>query len=210
MPSHNELSNTGLVLKRKSHNAPIVISLFDFETRLSPLLVMGSGRWAMLLPIRERYAEELLGGISRQKALFAANEALLHVEKAYFSKPSRAKLVPIGTPIVFYVSGAQGGRKEGVGVARTTFAALLSVEEARLKLARQGVLSEVELREVANERGLVSAIVFDNFTPFRNPIPYPELQAMGCVTGSNLVTAQRVPYAESTRLICTGLSGASA
>ena len=59
-PRYEELVNTGVVLDPETRGRPVTISLFDFETVISPGAVIGPGRDAVMVPVRERYARQLL------------------------------------------------------------------------------------------------------------------------------------------------------
>jgi len=130
-----------------------------------------------------------------------SHEALLRLEKAYFLAPGRDRLFSKGTLVIFYVSGAGGGRKEAIGIARTTFSATVTVEQAQVALARQGVLPAKDMRKRAHKSGKLTAFTFDNFLEFPNRIPYSTLKEMRCISAANLVTAERLPFEKLQRVI---------
>jgi hypothetical protein len=201
LPFYSELLNTGLVLKARNDIFPLVASLCDFETLISPGFLLASGRQAVLVPIREAYARSLIGLHAPQLELLPSPEALLRLEKAYFLTPGRDHLFVRGTLIIFYVSGAGGGRKQAIGIARTTFSDTITVEQALLSLVRQGVLPETELRERAGVSGRLTAVTFDNFLAFPNPVSYSALKQLRCISGANLVTAEKLSFRQLEKIL---------
>src|SRR6185437_13861877 len=159
------------------------------------------GRQAVLVPIREAYAKSLIGLHSPQLDLLPSPEALLRLEKAYFLAPGRDQLFVRGTLIIFYVSGADGGRKQAIGIARTTFSDTITVEQALSSLVRQGVLPEKDLRARAGASGMLTAFTFDNFLAFPNPVAYSVLKQMNCVSASNLVSAERLSFHQLEKIL---------
>ena len=190
LPRYDELVNTGVVLDAETSARPVTVSLFDFETIISPGALICPGRDAVMVPVRERYAHQLLSLVVDQRSLWADREAVLRLERAYFLA-ARHPLPPRGTIVVFYASRE---RSEAVAMARITFSGTLTKREAVLNLCRQGVLTEEEIEQRSNRRDEVGAFTFDNLVVFRNGIPYVELKRLGCIGGANLVTVQKLPY----------------
>ena len=60
MPQYGDLANTGVFLDKKADDRWSTISLFDFETLISPGTLICPGRTAVMVPIRPPYADELL------------------------------------------------------------------------------------------------------------------------------------------------------
>ena len=194
---YKELINTGVFLKNGSSDRTLTISLFDFETYLSPGTFICPDRNAVMIPIREEYANDLLAATARQTPLFPGKEATLRLERAYFTGSTRIHLLERGKIIVFYVSR---GRQEAVAAARITFSGRLTKTQAALNLGRQGVLSEQDIDQRANSKGEITAVTFDNVIVFQNYICYHELKRMGCVGGANLVTAQELSHESLCRI----------
>ena len=196
LPQHEEMMNTGVVLTRAGSVRRLVIPLFEFETLISPGELICPGRPAVMVPIREEYANELLTSAGPEMLLFP-KEAALRLEKAYFSGAGRQALLAPGKIVIFYVSRT---RKEAVAAARITFSGSLTKTQAVLNLGRQGVLTEEEIHQRANRKGEVTAFTFDNVIVFPTSITYRDLKEMGCVGPANLVTAEALSY-ESLRQI---------
>lgn len=197
LPHYKEISATGVLLDAETDNESTAVSLFDFETVISPGPLVCPGRDAVIVPIREGYADQLLSLAKGQQSLWAAKEAALRLERAYFLNADRIRSLSRGTIVVFYVSRS---RSEAVAMGRVTFSGALTKKEAVLNLGRQGVLTEEKIQQKVNRRGKVGAFTFDNLVAFQEEIPYSELKRTGCIGAANLVTVQRLPY-EKLRLI---------
>ena len=164
MPRYDELANTRVFLDKKADDRWSTISLFDFETLISPGALICPGRTAVMIPIRQEYADELLPSTVRQIPALPGKEAALRLERAYFSG-GRSDLLTPGKIAVFYISR---GRQEAVAAARITFSGNLTKTQAVLNLGRQGVLTEEEIHQTANSKGEVTAFTFDNLVTFPN------------------------------------------
>jgi hypothetical protein len=204
-PSIEEAANTGIVVKLKNGESKDV-SLFDFETLFSPAILGCVDRPAVLVPIRERYASQLIEAVARQRTLLPTKEAALLLERAYFMSSSIRSKLQRGELVILYVSGKDGGRKEAVGVGRATYCDVMSSEQALLTLSRQGVLEKSELLSKANSKGQLGVFTFDNFLQFELPLSYGMLRAMGCINGANLVTAQKLSGELSQKLLTSAFS----
>ena len=195
MPSYQELANTGMVLSRDEGREPWTMSLFAFETFIAPGVILAPGRRAVIVPIKERYAEELLPETRDQGLLLSHHDAAFRLERAYFLQAGRHALLPRGTLVVFYVSGP---RSQAVALARVTFSDTLTKTQAVLNLSRQGVLTDDEIRRRANDRDQVTVFTFDNPLVFPHSVDFKNLRQ--CISGVNLVTAERISH-ETLRLI---------
>jgi GNAT superfamily N-acetyltransferase/predicted transcriptional regulator/predicted nucleic acid-binding protein len=194
MPTLEEFVHTGVMIESKRFKKRINVKLFDFETLLSPALFLCKDRNAIILPIRKLYADQLLSNFRIQYEMFPSKEALLYVEKAYFKHPRNAKYFHKGQPIIFYVSGRNGGHKAAVGHARLTYTEILSIEEILIKLSRQGVLSREEMSSYMDSSHRIHAITFDNFNLFNQSVKFADLKKSGLVSKANLVTAETISY----------------
>ena len=203
MPRYDELTNTGVFLDKKADDRWSTISLFDFETLISPGALICPGRTAVMIPIRPAYADELLPSTVRQISALPGKEAALRLERAYFSG-GRSDLLTPGKIAVFYISR---GRQEAVAAARITFSGNLTKTQAVLNLGRQGVLTEEEIHQTANSKGEVTAFTFDNVMTFSQYIAYPDLKEMGCVGPANLVTAEELSHDSLCRIVERAFEG---
>ena len=198
MPRYEELTNTGVFLRAKAHDRTSIVSLFDFETLISPGALICAGRPAVMIPIRPEYADELLPSTVRQLSALPGKEAALRLERAYFSGAGRRGLLTPGKIAVFYISRR---RQEAVAAARITFSGSLTKTQAVLNLGRQGVLTEDEIHQKANRKGEITAFTFDNLIAFPTCIPYRELKEIGCIDRTNLITAQELSHDSLCRIV---------
>ena len=189
IPNINEFDNTGIIIKTKIGKYSC-LSLFDFETLVSPGIVLCPGRDAIIVPIRKKYAKNFFKLSHTQLDLFFSPEALLHIEKAYFKSYRNASIFNKGKLVLFYISGSNGGSKEVIGCGRITYSEVISVDKAFLLLERQGVLSRDELLSIANKNNLIHAFTFDNYSSFHKKIPFSLLKSNELISGANLVTAE--------------------
>lgn len=202
-PDVEEIENTGLVIHSNNTTHKSTIRLFDFETLLSPAFVLCKGRQAIIVPIRRHYAEELFAGYRKQLGLLPDSEARLHIEKAYFRSPSRSGTFRKGLPVLFYVSGKSSGDRGIVGFGRITYSAKLTVDEVRVRLARQGVLSQKALMETARN-GMLHAFTFDNFDLFPKIIDFSDLKSESIISDANLVAPEGIDYGRLRKILRLG------
>ena len=204
MPRYDELTNTGVFLREKARARTSTVSLFDFETLISPGALICAGRPAVMIPIRPEYADELLPSTILQLSTLPGKEAALRLERAYFSGARSRDLLTPGKVVVFYVSRR---RQEAVAAARITFSGSLTKTQAVLNLGRQGVLTEDEIHQKANLKGEITAFTFDNLITFPACIPYRELKEMGCIGKTNLVTAEELSHDSLCRIVERAFEG---
>ena len=139
IPNVEEFTNTGIPIKDHAGTVVCYLNLFDFETLVSPGIVMCPGRRGLVTPIQVRFAKDLLAIAQDQLDLFPGPEALLHVEKVHFRNPRSAAAFERGTLVLFYISGKGGGAKEVSGCGRITYSEVLRASGIDIALERQGV-----------------------------------------------------------------------
>lgn len=209
MPTANEWENTGLVAKTEDNQHGSQFSLFEFESLISPGLVLYEGRGVLMVPVQRQYAKDLFtpyqARYEAQRNLFPGKESLLYAEKSYFRSARHARWFTKGTPVIFYVSGKDGGQKAAVGIGRVTYSDQLTPQEIQMNLARQGVLDYTQLEKLVEHSsvGKAHAFTFDNFSLFPNAVSFEELRAMGLVSRANLVTVEKVKGKGLQQLIAT-------
>jgi GNAT superfamily N-acetyltransferase/predicted nucleic acid-binding protein len=199
-PEFADSMSTGLVLGRAGSNHKRTIDLVRFETELSPAIILAKGRRALLVPIRDKLASELLPGVAIQGPLFP-KEAGVRIEQAYFAKSIGSAKFERGNLAVFYVSKKDGGRGQAVGVARITSSGSGSPVQLSMSLLRQGVLSIGELEQIAGDSQEVGYFTFDSFTKFARPIPFEELDELDCIGAVKLVTSQPLEFGKLLSII---------
>lgn len=197
LPSKSEIKNTGLPLFIGANKR--ILKLHDFETFLSPLIIVFSGRKGVIVPIREEFSHLLVS--KSQGSLLPAEQATIRAERAYFAHKRSVANIKKGDIVVFYESGRKRGNKQAIGLCRVTASGVFPTDMALVNFKAQGVYPEHEIKKLGEEVGVFS---FDNFKKFGNPIPYRKLVKMECVTRANLVTSQRVDHTQLKRIIEEG------
>ena len=84
LPRYEEVVSTGVVLDAEKSTGSTAVSLFDFETVISPGVLICPGRIAVMVPIREEYACQLLSLTEGQGSLWADREAVSAFGKGLF------------------------------------------------------------------------------------------------------------------------------
>jgi GNAT superfamily N-acetyltransferase len=182
----------------------VTVPLKELETLLSPVLLLLPGRSGSIVPIRRRFAAELLGG-SPQLSLIAYPEAILLRERVYFSSPRTAAALSEGTPILFYESAKEGGRASIIAAARVVRSERVSKDAVGSRLSRRGVLDPRSLRRITAAPTL-AATTFDSIILFQKPMPLCRLRQIGCASGANLVTSRRISPEHLMRVVEEGLN----
>lgn len=200
MPAWSEASDKGIEISQ-AETAGNHIPLFDFETLISPGLLLPVGRTGVVVPVRPNYAEQLLPPTVKQSSLLPDREAAFRLERAYFFRAGRHGLLPRGTIVVFYLSEP---RMEAAAVARATFSATLSKEEAVATLSRQGVLTSADIEARADAEGRVTAFTFDCLTGIPRTVSYSDLKRLDCVGPANYVAAEAISHDQLLRIVSAG------
>lgn len=199
-PGYFDAMSSGLVLRRKRSSTNRTISLMAMEAALSPMLLLAPGRPALIVPIREKQANELLPEIRQQSPLFEKEAGIL-IERAYFSKSPAARKIVRGSLIAFYVSGAEGGRGEAVGIARVTSAGDGKLRSMNSGLFTQGVLDARDLTDGNLIDTKIVFFTFESFLKFSRPVPFRSLMDAKLVGKANLVTAQPLEFDQLITLV---------
>jgi len=190
LPTKKELINTGVTFKDEN-NSIQAFSWFDFETIIGPRFVVNADRDCVLVPIQENYASGLIGNVRNQLSLLSSHDKTLLLEKAYFRSCSKSNLFKRGGIISFYVSGANS-IQELIGFARITYSDVIPIDEAAIKVDRQGVLSREELANIADKNGKIHVFTFDNFLEFDKRISFSTAKKLGLISGANLVAPEKI------------------
>lgn len=199
LPSKKELINTGICITDKSNQVE-TFSWFDFESVIGPRFVLSPERDCVLVPIRENYANGLIGNVTKQHSLLSSHEQTLLLEKAYFRSSGKASLFKKGGLIAFYVSGIKS-IQEIVGFARITYSDVISIDEATVKVDRQGVLSRDELVGITDKHGKLHVFTFDNFLEFDRRLSFKKARKLGLISKANLVAPERIKLKQLNILI---------
>ncbi len=190
LPTKKELMHTGICL-RDSGSKVEALSWFDFETMISPRFILNSDRSCILVPIRENYANGLIGNVTKQLSWLSSNDKTLLLEKAYFRSSRKAAMFNKGGVIAFYVSG-KDSIQEIIGFARITYSDVVNIDEAIVKVDRQGVLSRDELEKLIDSSDKLHVFTFDNFLEFDNRVSFGQAKKLGLISNANLVSPEKI------------------
>jgi GNAT superfamily N-acetyltransferase len=199
LPSKKELKNTGICFTDTDKKVE-AFSWFDFETVIGPRFILNPDRDCILIPIRENYANGLIGNVKNQLSLLSSHEKTLLLEKAYFRSTNKASLFKKGGIVAFYVSGNKS-IQELIGFARITYSCVINNDEAIIKVDRQGVLSLRELDELADNNGKVHVFTFDNFLEFDRRVSFSKAKELGLISNANLVSPEKIDFEQLKVLI---------
>jgi GNAT superfamily N-acetyltransferase len=177
----------------------ISIPLISLETLFSPVLLLLPGRHGAIVPIRRRFAGDLLGG-NPQLSFLRPPEARLLRERVYFSSPKNESVLVEGTPIIFYESGQEGGRACVIAAARVLRSERVAKNSVMPKHSRRGVLGAGSLQSLTRTPTL-AATTFDNLFLFPHPVPLDRLRQIGC---SNFITARQISHEKLIQIIREG------
>jgi len=199
LPSKKELINTGICIADNNSHVEN-FSWFDFESIIGPRFILSPDRDCIIVPIRENYANGLIGNVTKQQSLLTSHEQALLLEKAYFRSSNKATLFKKGGIIAFYVSGSKS-IQELIGFARISYSDIISIDEAIIKVDRQGVLSRDELTGITDKQGKLHVFTFDNFLEFDRRISFRKAKDLGLISDANLVSPERINLKQLKTLI---------
>ncbi|WP_339526624.1 GNAT family N-acetyltransferase [Pseudomonas sp. EA_35y_Pfl2_R111] len=205
LPSNKELQNTGVCFTDSSGRVE-AFSWFDFETVIGPRFILNPDRDCILVPIKENFANGLIGNVKNQLSLLSSHEKTLLLEKAYFRSPAKASLFKKGGIIAFYVSGSKS-IQQIIGFARITYSGVVDVDEAAVKVDRQGVLSRSELIEISGVSEKIHVFTFDNFLEFDLRVSFFRAKKLGLISNANLVAPERIGFEKLKVLVGEAFNG---
>ncbi|WP_217997983.1 hypothetical protein, partial [Pseudomonas syringae group genomosp. 3] len=167
---------------------------------IGPRFILNADRDCMLVAIRENFANGLIGNVKNQLSLLSSHDKILLLEKAYFRSPAKAAHFKKGGLIAFYVSGNKS-IQEIIGFARITYSDVISIDEAAIKLDRQGVLSRLELASMVDNSGKIHVFTFDNFLEFDRRVSFLRAKELELISNANLVSPEKVGFEKLKVLI---------
>lgn len=196
LPSEKEAENSGVFLGHPMTKNAGFVSRFDFESIISPGLMLNCGREATIIPIKIAYSRHLIGQMDGQADMFETDHAESRLERAYFMNPRSIGRFSPGQPIIFYVSKTGGGPGAAIGMARVTSAQRRFADSIGVGLLRQGILTFDAVRQCADRDGNVGVLTFDCFLHFPAPVDHSRLRNIGAINEANLVTSQKLENGE--------------
>jgi predicted nucleic acid-binding protein/GNAT superfamily N-acetyltransferase len=182
---------------------PEEIKLQDFEAQFGPVILMLSDRPIAVVPIQRTYADQLLRSASQQ-SLFPPPEASVWHEKLYLSSPRTLSVLTPGTIILFYESiGNDGGRGAIIAAAQVIRTAVREAIDVLPGETRRGVLSSEEIGALSVS-GRTALTFFNHVMRLAKPVGLSRLRTLGCVDGTNFVTARRIEESAAFAIIQEG------
>ncbi len=178
------------------------IPLDQLEMLLSPAIFVLPGRAATIVPIRKVYADQLLGSAPQQD-LFGLSAPSLRCERAYFSDSRSLKSLQPGTLILFYESGAKGGRQSVTTVARVSDSTVMNVEELPSDIRRMGVVNEETMKAIG-KRMTKLVTHFDNILVIKRHVSLDRLRELGCDAGTNFISATEIQHDQLDQVLMEG------
>jgi hypothetical protein len=106
-----------------------------------------------------------------------------------------------GSVMIFYESLRGKGQARAVAIARIVDTTTVSVNSIPETTQRAGV---VENPEVITNSDKLLATTFDNLLTLKNPISLKKLREIGCVGGSNLVSATAISPSQLLAIVKAG------
>jgi GNAT superfamily N-acetyltransferase len=186
-----KMYDVGFSYERTNGESQILsVKLSDLESALSPTIFALRERTAVMVPIRQTYADELLGTSEQISLLPAAGAGLFH-SRVYFSSARNARLLKPGTAVVFYESGKAHGRSAAIAIARVLDTIVVEKRTVPVSCLQHGILDVQDIAELT-KTDKVAVTTFDNVMPILHPVSLPYLRKVGCVDASNLVCARRI------------------
>jgi ribosomal protein S18 acetylase RimI-like enzyme len=173
-----------------ANGSPRILTLYDLESFLSPVLFVLKFRSGCIVPIRRTYADELIGA-SPQFSLAPGSEAQLFRERVYFSSSRNERVLLKGRPILFYESASGRGRGSAIAVARITQTTVCKKSQISTGVLQHGVIGLRDIERLTSSE-VIAATMFDNLIPLDKPVSLRRLREIGVADGSNLVTAKSV------------------
>lgn len=207
IPVFDSVEEKKMVLENPNNSQKYLLSIYDFESLISPALIIGKNRKGVLLPIQANYANELGISLPRQLTLLPYKEALLHVEKAYFRDISRSKSYEKGMIIIFYLSGCSCDSQLIAGCGRITHSAVHHLNDIKARFFRQGVLTEDELQSIAKERNKIHVMTFGSYLDVTKTVDYNYLKRKSHISKANLVTGEIKEFYQIYDILSNAFSG---
>jgi hypothetical protein len=154
--------------------------LLQLETIFHPARFAVTGRRALVVPIRQQWADAMLEYPGQQRSLLAgdaADKLVLRADNAYYCTPTAQREARAGTPILFHVSGGIGL----VGEGRIVEAVIDVPEELFARFGGMGVYGMKEIRQHIRRNGpnagKAMALRFSLYVPFEGTITRSQLWA---------------------------------
>lgn len=178
------------------------IELGELERTLSPVIFVLPNRTGVIVPIQRVYAEQLFG-TSVQMSFIPGKEAVLFSERVYLSSTRNVHTLVEGAILLFYESSGSSGAAAVIATARCLGTQVVEKRDVPPTILRRSVIDDEELGELtATEK--IAVTRFDNVMLLPCKIPLQKLRGLGCVDGSNLITARRITDEQTAAILREG------
>jgi ribosomal protein S18 acetylase RimI-like enzyme/predicted nucleic acid-binding protein len=174
----------------------------QLENILSPSVFVWPGQAGVVVPIGQKFANDLLGTNPQRLFEFVENkDAAFLSRRGYVSSPRNAAIMPLDAPILFYESKRTGGRGAIIAVARIV---------DRVVVAKSDLPKDGHRRLVVDDVGQFSAsddvlfTTFDNVFPLPVPVPLSYLKTIGAAGNANLISAVSLSSEQITKILTQG------
>jgi ribosomal protein S18 acetylase RimI-like enzyme len=185
-PTYRNVDQPMQVLTPNGNQTHVPLDLL--ETLLSPALLCLPGRPAVLTPIHNKFADELLGS-SPQGSLLPRASASLFQDRHYLSDPRTLQHFKRGTIILFYESTKYGGRAAVVSIGRVREAYLQEADLLDSDGLEHSVLTTDTLDRIGKSK-MKTVTIFDNIFTLPHPVPLTTLKRIGCGAATQLITTR--------------------
>jgi predicted nucleic acid-binding protein len=175
------------------------VPLDMLETLLSPALLCLPGRPAVLTPIQNKFADELLGS-SPQASLLPRSTASLFHDRHYLSGPRTLRHFKRGTIMLFYESTKSKGRAAVVAIGRVREAYLRPAELLDSDTLEHSVLTTHTLDRIGKSK-MKTVTIFDNIFTLPCPVPLTTLKRIGCGSANHLITTRALTDAQVQQIL---------
>lgn len=175
------------------------VPLDMLETLLSPALLCLPGRPAVLTPIQNKFADELLGSSPQASLLPRATASLFH-DRHYLSGPRTLQRFKRGTIILFYESTKSSGRAAVVAIGRVRKAYLRAADQLDSDGLEHSVLTTQTLDKIGKSK-MKTVTIFDSIFTLPRPVPLSTLKRIGCGDANHLITTRPLTDAQFREIL---------
>lgn len=180
------------------------VPLDTLETLLSPALLCLPGRPAVLTPIQNKFADELLGS-SPQASLLPRGTASLFQDRHYLSGPRTLRLFKRGMIMLFYESTKSSGRAAVVAIGRVREAYLRPADLLDGDGLEHSVLTTHTLDRIGKSK-MKTVTIFDNIFILPQVVPLSTLKRIGCGEPTHLITTRTLTDLQLQKILAEAFS----
>lgn len=198
MPAYRNPDQQVPVLTQDGNRSHVTLDLL--ESLLSPVLLCLPGRKAVVTPIRQHFAEHLLGHPT-QGSLLPLSRVSLFSERQFVCDPRTLKHFKRGRLILFYESGKGKGKSAIMWMARVREAYHKQCSELDDAALEGSVMTKNSLASigVTETRTIVT---FDNVFKLPACVSFSTLKRLGCGEPAKLQTTNEISDFQLQEILC--------